>query len=43
MAYEFVEGSKEALVEFEYEIDGNTLYLTGDIDGTVIEYTFKRS
>ena len=43
MAYEFVEGSKEALVEFEYEIDGDKLYLTGDIDGTVIEYTFKRS
>ena len=42
MAYEFVEGVKESLVEFKYKLDGNTLTISGEIDGEKIEYTFER-
>ena len=43
IAFEFVPGVKQYLVEFEYEVDGDTLYLEGEFNGEVLEYTFKRS
>ena len=42
MAYEFVEGVKQNLVEFEYEVDKDTLTLWGEINGTEVEYTLER-
>ena len=42
MAYEFVEGVKQGLVEFEYKIKDDTLTLKGDFDGSKLEYTFER-
>ena len=42
MAYEFVEGIRQSLVEFKYEIKGDTLHLESKINGTTIEYTFKK-
>ena len=42
MAYEFVEGVKQSLVEMKYSVDGNTLKISGSIDGEKIEYEFER-
>ena len=42
MAYEFVEGIRQSLVEFKYSIKGDTLHLESKINGTTIEYTFKK-
>lgn len=42
MAYEFVDGVKQSLVEFKYKVDGDMLKITGEIDGEKIEYTFER-
>ena len=42
MAYEFVEGVRQNLVEFDYKIKGDTLELKCKIDGTKVEYSFER-
>ena len=42
MAYEFVEGVKQSLVELNYSVNGNTLKISGKIDGEKIEYQFER-
>ncbi|MBE6675172.1 MAG: hypothetical protein E7596_08730 [Ruminococcaceae bacterium] len=42
MAYEFVDGVKQSLVEFKYRIKGDTLTMESKIDGTKIEYSFER-
>lgn len=42
MAYEFVEGVKQSLVEFSYSVEGDTLTLKGKIEGEKIEYVFVR-
>ena len=42
MAYEFVEGVKQSLVELDYKVSGNTLTLEGKIDGTSLKYSFER-
>lgn len=42
MAYEFVDGVKQGLVEFEYKIKDDTLTIEGSFDGKKLEYTFER-
>lgn len=42
MAYEFVEGVKQNLVEFDYKIKDGILTLKGEFNGEKLEYTFER-
>ncbi len=43
MAYEFVDGVKQGLVEFEYKIKNDTLTIKGTFNGEKLEYTFERN
>ena len=42
MAYEFVDGVRQGLVEFNYTVKGNTLTIKGEINDEKLEYVFEK-